>query len=411
MAKEIWEYTPSAGTYSKSYCFFGKDFPVHYLVDSKGSMVRGNDARWYIDWISGLGANLLGYDDRNGFYTYIATKIKHGISYSLPHELEYTVAQKLVTLLKMYVPGWNNEELQVRWVLSGSDACGAAIRLAKAVKQGIVLSSGYHGQNSEFIAATPPAHGLYDIPGVKTFEFDSFPETGEEVSAVIIEVPPVVKRVAYFDDLRRWCDEHNALLIIDEVVTGLRYARGGACELFNIKPDIVCMGKALGGGMPIAAVVAKKELMDWFNPVNRPNNDPVFISSTNSGSLGGLAAANFILDYVENGKYLKHIETIGFTLKNKLIEIGYNVIGNAARNLIIWDNDAHKAFTIRYFFDNGILLNRPNFPNMCHTMENVNDTIEIAKEAMVYWKWINENSPEEVQHWIDNAPITMFRNR
>ena len=116
---------PIAATFSKDSRFFGKSFPLEYLVEGKSAYVRGNDGKWYLDWISGLGANLLGYDDRyanDGFYHYVSKKVFSGLAFSLPHELEYIAAGKLTKLLSSNIRHWNNVELQVRWVLSGSDA-------------------------------------------------------------------------------------------------------------------------------------------------------------------------------------------------------------------------------------------------------------------------------------------------
>lgn len=402
---------PVAGTFSKDSIFWGKNFPVRYLVEGKAQYVKANNGRWYLDWVSGLGANLLGYESRYsdyGFYHYVMNAVRKGLSFSFPTEYEYISAEKLVNLLNKYILHWNNTELQVRWTLSGSDACSTAIRLAKAVKKGVVVSYGYHGMGSEFIAATPPAHGLYDITPVVDLKWDALPRSGDEVSAVIIEVPPVVERLSYFSQLRKWCDEHNVLLIVDEVVTGLRYARGGACELFGIEPDIVCMGKSLANGLPIGATIARKELMDRFNPNVLEHNDPVFISSTNVGNMASMAAANFVLDYVENEDYLTHIDAIGFRLKNGLTAAGFNVIGNSARNLIVWESDGHKGYVIDRFEKEGILLNRPNFPNMAHTMENVEQTVEAAKIIQDDWKNL---STGDVEYWNNNAPLVLFRGR
>lgn len=406
---------PIAATFSKDSRFFGKSFPIGNLVEGSGARVKADNGKWYLDWVSGLGANLLGYSDRHsdgGFYHYVSNKMLSGLAFSLPHELEYTAASKLAKMLSMHIKHWNNTDLQVRWVLSGSDACSAAVRLAKSLKgHGKTVSIGYHGWQAEFIASTPPAHGLYDIEGVIQMEWGHFPDEFDkdiDVAAIIVEIPPVMERASYIKELRQWCDDHDSLLIVDEVVTGLRYGLGGACELFNIEPDIICMGKALGNGMPIGAIVAPAEYMYMFDPEKRPHNDPVFVSSTNVGNLASLAAANFVLDYVSDGKYLNHIEKYGTMLRDGLSQAGFNVIGNAPRNLVLWENDTHKAFCIEYFAKNNIILNRPNFINMAHTQNDVEATIKIAKEATENYKLLNNTQ----RYWYSaQEPLSLFKGR
>ena len=114
---------------------------------------------------------------------------------------------------------------------------------------------------------------------------------GSRCAAVVFEVGLNLPDRKWLDGLMAWCREEGVLLIADEVVTALRYGLGGACESCNIRPDLVCMGKALGNGLPVNALIGRREHMDWF-----ARRDPVFCSSTHWGEAAGLAAASWVLD-------------------------------------------------------------------------------------------------------------------
>lgn len=402
---------PIAATFSKDSSFFGKNFPATYFTEGRGARVKDNTGRWLLDWISGLGATILGHGNV-GFEQHVNMFLRKGIAFSMPHELEYKVAEQLTSLLSRHVPGWQSEKLQVRWLLSGSDACNAAVRLARAITgKSKIMDFGYHGWHDTFVGATPPAHGLKQSDVIK-FEIGNYEKFNnvnpEEIAAVIMEIGLVSPDTEWYTFIRNWCTKNNVLLIIDEVVTGLRYARGGACELYNIKPDLVCMGKALGNGAPIAALIGKAEHMAWFDPRQRHNNDPVFVSSTNIGNTIGLAAANWMLSYVRDGKYLKHIWDYGELLRNGLSGVGIVVHGNAPRHVIVWQSDGYKAFFINRMHESGILINRPNFVNMAHNLDDIDFTIEVAAQIDNEWSGLT-NLNKKV--WEDNAPLIMFRNR
>jgi len=155
-------FVPMAGTFSKDTKMYGGRFPFKYIEAGSGCMVRGDNKKWYTDYVSGLGANLVGYAQHE-MTGYINEMLRLGNGFSLASKLEYQAAEKLATMLGKHVKYWHNEPLQVRWVNTGSDACNAAIRLARAVTgRSMIASYGYHGWPDQFIANTPPAHGIPD---------------------------------------------------------------------------------------------------------------------------------------------------------------------------------------------------------------------------------------------------------
>jgi len=141
------ENIPVAGTFSKDSAFYGKNFQLRYFEEGSGARVKGDNGKWYIDWVCALGANFLGYGN-TGWEQYVNMWLRKGTAFSLPHRLEYEVATKLCGLLNKNIVHWQATPLQVRWVKTGSDACDAAIRLARAVTgKSYILSYGYHGSH------------------------------------------------------------------------------------------------------------------------------------------------------------------------------------------------------------------------------------------------------------------------
>ena len=402
---------PIAATFSKDSTFWGHNFPVQYLTEGSGARVRANDGKWYLDWVSGLGAILLGYSNVE-FNAAVALQVQRGAGFSLPSHIEYEAAEKLTTLFQKQLAHWHTVPLQVRWVKTGSDACIAALRLARAVTgKKVVLSYGYHGWHADFISMTPPAHGI--IPEVSGYmqsiqwnDFDSLMQYDDrdDIAAVIIEQPLEEPGRDWYTALRRFCDEHQALLIMDEVVTGFRYALGGATEKYDVEPDLICLGKSLGNGYPIAALVGPREYMSWFS-----RNDPVFVSSTNAGDAVSLMAANKFLEIWPEAGNLRHIWKIGEKLLTGLREVGWKVPGNPPRSVIIFDDDYEKAFFILEMVKRDILINRPNMPNLAHTKLNVIDTVTAARG--IYTEMC-EIGLSGVHERIGNKlPTVLFRNR
>jgi glutamate-1-semialdehyde aminotransferase len=300
--------------------------------------------------------------------------------------MERQVAEKLVDLVGSRVPGWPLERLGVRFGLSGTDATTMAIRLARAVtERSQVYSSGYHGWMDWSISKTPPAWGIEEFHDVHDFPFNMIPNITERTACVIVEqamVDPIPEggpigshTLGFYGDLRERCNRAGALLIMDEVVTGFRWALGGAAEYYGIEPDIVCYGKALGNGVPLSAIVGRREYFEWFS-----RNDPVFVSSTHFGNALSLAAADAVLD-IWNEEGVAHLWNIGDALIAGLGLAGYKVIGHGPRSLLQFDSQEERAFFIVGMRDRGILVNRPNLPNLAHSMEDVRLTVQAAKEV------------------------------
>lgn len=399
MARNL--YTPTAATFSKSPDMWGHNFWPTSINSGYGARVFDSAGKSYIDWVCGLGANILGHGNML-FTQHVATAIDKGLAFSLPSYNEELVAYLLTKVVGSRIPGFNIP-LQIRFGSTGTDACAASVRLARAItKKNLILSSGYHGWSSEFVCLTEPAWGITPdtskyIQDIKFNNLEDLPDR-DDVAAIIIEQGIEEPNPDYYASLREYCDKHQALLIIDEVVTGLRFGLGGACEKYSIYPDIVCMGKALGNGLPISCIMAPKEYMDWF-----AREDPVFaLSSTTNANPASLAAAEFMLNnFMQSSS--DYLSTIGHELKTGLKSQGFDVVGQNERFIIRWSSELEHAFFVKKIRDSGILANRPFFGTICHTHEMVTETLDAATKIR---EELDFGHPK-----VDGYPKVLFRSR
>lgn len=247
------------------------------LISGYGANVIDLDGHRYVDYIMGLGAVGLGYCETMPLYNLVSTSL------ASPIEEEY--ASALIAQLK-----WPE---QVRFVKTGSEATEAAMRVARvATGRDQIVSIGYHGWHAQHDAALSDPVG---VPGDYRINVLGWSwgvplddVSGDVIAAVLVEpmlheAPPE----GYLQSLRDWCDRHGALLIFDEVVTGFRWAIGGASEFYGIQPDLACYGKAMANGWPLACVVGKQDVME---------PGACYVSGTYGGEIVSLSAAKMTLE-------------------------------------------------------------------------------------------------------------------
>ena len=398
------------GTFSKSPLMWG--FPSDtYVKAGRGPYVLCDDDVWRTDLTSALGANILGYGGPHA--DYVAEQVRRGIGFALPHYLEHEVADRLADLLGNRVPGWSPETLGVRFGKSGSDVTTAAVRLARAVtgREWVIVFAGhYHGWGDWTISRSDPHWGILDSvesriivskwenPDDITRNAHTIQVMGGKVAAIIFEQSATDPAPDWYPYLRKWCDDNGALLIADEVVTGLRYAPGGASEKYSIQPDLVCMGKALGNGAAVSALIGRREYMEWFARI-----DPVFWSSTTNGNANDLAAANYVLEeWQENGE--KNVAKL-WTLGDKLIEgcreafkqvDGWTIKGHGARSVFGFPDIEELAFFIQGIRHRNILANRPNFPNLAMSLGQVNVMVASVADVVEEWAGLSRAEVEKM---------------
>ena len=297
---------------------------------AKGCTITDVDGREYIDFVGTWGPAILGHAPQVVIDAVTETA-KHGTSFGIPNPLEVEMAE---TICRM-VPSVE----KVRMTNSGTEAVMSAIRLARGAtgRDRIVKFEGcYHGHvDSLLVKAGSGALtlGQPDSAGIpaslasltSTVPFNDiealkhvFQEKGSEIACVILEPVPAnaglyLPEPGYLEAIRNLCNEHGALLIFDEVMTGFRLAPGGAQEIYGITPDLTTMGKVIGGGLPVGAFGGRADIMDQLAPLG-----PVYQAGTLSGNPLALAAGLAQLKEMERINGWALLESIGAQMEEAM---------------------------------------------------------------------------------------------
>lgn len=283
-----------------------------FVEKAKGAYLYDVDQRKYVDYVNSWGPMILGHA-YGPVVKAVTERAKRGTSFGMPTEIETEIARLVVEM----VPHID----QVRFVNSGTEACMSAVRLARGFtgKDKIIKFAGcYHGHSDSFLiqaGSGAVTFGKPNSPGVTQGtakdtlladynDLESvkqiIEENQNEIACIILEpvagnmgcIPP---EKGFLEGLRKLTEKHGILLIFDEVMTGFRLAQGGAQERFGIRADIVTFGKVIGGGLPVGAFAARKEIMEYLAP-----NGPVYQAGTLSGNPLAMAAGYALLKEIKN---------------------------------------------------------------------------------------------------------------
>ena len=282
-----------AQTFSRSHIQFPEDHAPLFLTHGDGGRVWDVDGNEYVDLICGLMPVVLGYRDPD-VDAAVKEQLNRGITFSLATELEAEVAEKLVETIPCAE--------MVRFGKNGSDVNTGAIRVARAATgRERIAVCGYHGWHDWYVGATTRNKGIPRAVQQLTHPFmfndlasleKLFAEYPGEFAAVIMEPMNMVDPdPGFLQGVADKTRQEGAVFIFDEIITGFRFANGGAQEYFGVTPDLATFGKALGNGMPISAVVGRRNLMQEM--------EHIFFSSTFGGETLSLAAASALLDKMQ----------------------------------------------------------------------------------------------------------------
>jgi glutamate-1-semialdehyde 2,1-aminomutase len=280
------------------------------IVEARGAHVFDSTGRRFIDWIGAWGPALLGHANPQVEQA-VAAALPHGLLFGLASPKEIELAERVTAR----VPGCE----MIRFVVSGTEATMSAVRVARAAtkRSAIVKFAGaYHGHADMFLVSAGSGAatlGVPDSPGVTAgaaadtliARFNDHDDVyrcfahPDGIAAVIVEpvhgnmgcVPP---EPGFLQFLRDVCDEHGAVLIFDEVMTGFRVSRGGAAERYGVTPDLITLGKIVGGGLPMAAFGGKRALMEMVAPAG-----PVYQAGTFAAHPLAVAAGLAMLDAID----------------------------------------------------------------------------------------------------------------
>jgi len=291
-----------------------------FIARADGALLWDADGNEYIDYVCSWGPMILGHSHTEVVQA-LEESLRLGTSYGAPTEREVEMAETIVEM----VPSIE----MVRMVNSGTEATMSAIRLARGYtgREKIVKFDGcYHGHADSLLVSAGSGVATLGIPGSPGVPQDlarqtislpfndlepvgkAFQKFGPEIAAVIVEPIPgnmgvIVPQQEFLDGLSQITREHGSLLIFDEVITGFRVAPGGAQELFGIMPDLTCLGKIIGGGLPVGAYGGKKDIMSKMAP-----EGDIYQAGTLSGNPLAMAAGLATLRILKKGDIYKELE-------------------------------------------------------------------------------------------------------
>lgn len=337
------------------------------LVRGAGCHVWDTDGKRYIDWIAGLAAISLGYC-HSAVDAAVERQLRHGTSFSLASTIEIETAEAFGEALGAE---------QVRFVKTGSEGTEGAMRIARlATQRDLIVSVGYHGWHTAHDAAAKSHPGVPWGYAMHVREWpwgDTLPGFNEPVAAVLVEpcrdyTPPA----GYLAGLREWCTRHNTLLIFDEIVTGFRWALRGGSEFFGVEPDLRVYGKGMANGLPLAAIVGSRALMEHA----------AYVSGTFGGEALSLAAALATLDVYRTEPVVKRLWAIGGLLSDAFNDLhlpNLKMTGYAVHPRV--EGPTRDAFLANLAAE-GVLMHPKGFNvTYSHDEQAVAETIDACRRA------------------------------
>jgi glutamate-1-semialdehyde aminotransferase len=295
------------------------------------------------------------------------------------HGAEHALADALGAALDGVFAG----DLACRFYQDGGTPLAAAARLARYATWRVpVASFGYHGAAAEW-AHAPATAGILeaDVDNHYRFEWGDVTRVAQLAAvcaAICVEVPPVPddEARAFLDACRQACDDGGAVFILDEVVTGFRLGLQGAAGRYGVKPDIACYGKSMSATGCVSALVGRRDLVE-------PIGGDVFLSTTFGGSPGPCAVAAATVRYLtaHADEVYEHIALIGSELQAGFRVLGLDCIGQNERSVLKFETDAAWLRFCGEMIARGVIVHRPQFPTLVHTLADVRHTLEVAADV------------------------------
>ena len=330
---------------------FGNFDPSIFINEGKGSRVWDENQKEYVDYLIGSGPMLLGHGHPEVLEA-VFRQLPRGMTFFTNNSAGVELAEEICKAVKC--------AQQVRYVSSGGEADMYAIRLARAYtgKSKIIkFEGGYHGMSSEAQMSLAPAtlsnfpQAVPDSAGIPSsvqsevlvapfndaeFVRSLIVEYKDEIAAIIVEplqrqIPPAP---GFLEELRKQCDETGILLIFDEIVTGFRFAYGGAQELYDVTPDICTLGKVIGGGFPLAVVAGSNDIMQHFDKQKVGTDGFLMQLGTLSGNPVACVAGLKTMEVLRRDNAYKKMRADGQSLMKLFekylepTEIEYKVLGD-----------------------------------------------------------------------------------
>jgi glutamate-1-semialdehyde 2,1-aminomutase len=386
----------------------------------QGAHVWDASGRRYIDWLMGSGPLVLGHA-HSAVVEAVSTALERGSTYFANNEQAVLLAEELVRAFPCAE--------QVRFTTSGTDACLQCLRVARAYRQRdkiVKFEGGYHGMSDyglmsvsssstpDFPQPVPCSGGLPRaiedtvlIAPFNDLEITSqlIERHADELAAVIVE--PMQRLLTpvpgFLAGLREVTKRHGVVLIFDEVVTGFRLAYGGAQERYGVVPDLCAIGKIMGGGLPLAGVLGRKNIMAMYDPdVATPENYVQQIGTLNGNPIACAAGLATLAELRKDGAYGR-LRSVGRRLRQGLVtvcndhDIAVQSCGEDAlfdvffsehpvqnyRDQLLADSDRAARFNTG-LLEQGILKFWPQkfYPSLAHTDEDIEETVSVMAQVM-----------------------------
>ena len=409
-AKEI--IPAGTQTFSKGVTQFVDGFAPKFLQRGKGARVWDVDGNEYLDYIMGCHPLVLGYAD-DDVNRAVAEQLEMGSTFSQMHPLEVEVTEQLIEAIPCAEAA--------RFGKNGADATTVAVRISRAVTgRDHVAYCGYHGWHDWYIANTDLNSGIpafnKDLAHAFTYnDLDSleriFTAHPGQVACVIMEPLTILEpKDDFLGEVKKMARHHGALLVFDEIITGFRFALGGAQELTGVIPDLATFAKGISNGIPLSAIVGRKEYMFAL--------EKTFFSFTYGGDCLGLAAAKACIPKMRREKVSEHLWAVGATLKD-----GYNAlaaqhgladftscIGYPCRSIITFDGKGRftelemKSYFQQELTRRGILWTAYHALSWSHKASDIDETLNAYEDVLKLFKGIVESN-RDLRSLIEGEPV------
>lgn len=407
-----------AHTYSRGKDQFSDNTP-EILLRGKGAYVYDQRNKEFLDYGMALRAVNIGYADEEINQAAIK-QIKNGNNLTRPSFIELEAAELLVDLIESVE--------MVKFAKNGSSAVSAAVKLARAYTGRVIVARcsnhPFFSYDDWFIGSTEIKRGIPEstIKQITQFPYNEikaleelFEKNFGKIACVVLEPstiehpkPSIFKKGEnYLHDVKRLCEKHGAVFILDEMITGFRWSLEGAQKFYNIKPDLCTFGKAMANGFSVAAIGGKKEIMS-IGSIDSPGQERVFLLSTTHGAeMSGLGAFVKTVEIMKREKVIEHFWNYGKALIEEVNKISekkglgdfFKIYGiECSPNFLTLDKNKQTSFQMRTLFQQEMVKNNIIMPwialSYSHQKMEFEKTLYAIDKALDIYGFALENGVE-----------------